>query len=315
MVFLDSVLAFAITLLAFSLVVTLLVDFTVAKLGFRHQTVVSTLKVLYTDYIQFNRASADAEKVAVEAETFVRTVLNFVGLRQSGGDADLRCQTLQEDAALYQKTAPVVEISKTTLANALAADLFADKSLLAIETGANIQTDKKADENDFHRYVKAHYFLRMENQQRLFKVKAKRISYSFSFLVVVLFNVNAIDLYQTFMGSAASRETVIQSYTTQLQPQAEKVLNGAASEKEIKPIMAVVDSWRLPLGWKNSAVVTTLYQFQQGVLSVQQLLLALLTWLTGLIAAGLMIGQGAPFWFDLIQKMVKIRDSVKSAKS
>ncbi|MDQ7016453.1 MAG: hypothetical protein Q9N68_08780 [Gammaproteobacteria bacterium] len=314
MVFLDSVLAFAITLLAFSLVVTLLVDFTVAKLGFRHQTVVSTLKVLYSDYIQFNRASDDTPKVAAEADTFVRTLLNFVGLRQSGGGTDLRCQTLQEDAKLYQKSSPVVEIAETTLANALSADLFADKKLTAIEVGAKLQGDNGTDENDFYRYVKAHYFLRMENQQRLFKVKAKRISYSFSFLVVVLFNVNALDLYQAFMGSAAARENVIQSYSTELKPQAEKVLSGAASVQDIRPIMQTVDSWQLPIGWKNSAVVTEIYNFKQGSLTVMQLLFALVTWLIGLIAAGLMIGQGAPFWFDLIQKMVKIRDSVKSAK-
>jgi hypothetical protein len=79
----------------------------------------------------------------------------------------------------------------------------------------------------------------------------------------------------------------------------------------IKSLTNQLDSTKLPLGWKNDAWKKDVLGGKKGCDAFIYFLIALMGWIIG---AGC-ISMGAPFWFDMLNKLVNVRRSgVKPGK-
>ena len=79
----------------------------------------------------------------------------------------------------------------------------------------------------------------------------------------------------------------------------------------IKSLTSQLDSTKLPLGWKNDSWCKDVLGGHKGMDAIISFLLALMGWIIG---AGC-ISMGAPFWFDMLNKLVNVRRSgVKPGK-
>ena len=322
MVFIDALLAFGITMLVLSLVGKLLVDLVVSRLRLRSKGLRTVLERLYLDFLTFNRIGLTPAGAAAEAERFALTIINYAGLKErpapppAAGPAPAAPQQVWEDvshhASAYQDYSPLEWVKLETLEKALSSrssaapdsDLFATKQLTLFNEGIR---------DDFVQYVKNHFPIRSQNQGRLFAAQARRISYCFAFTVAVALNVNSYDILQTFiqtfMRSAATRDKIAAtSQSAPFQEQANEILTDNAQPGQLRRSLTQLEEWNLPLGWRGSAFAKSIAQVREGSKSKTRFLWELLFWVVSICASGLLIGQGAPFWFDTIKRVTSVKD-------
>ena len=120
-----------------------------------------------------------------------------------------------------------------------------------------------------------------------YKRKAKFSLWIFAVLIVVVFNVDTVSLVKALRADASMRAGLA-SY-------AERLANdsGTSSDQmdKVEQIRKEITELRLPIGW------------QPGVLSRDTIVSKAAGWFLSAIA----ISFGAPFWFDMLNKLVNIR--------
>jgi hypothetical protein len=327
MVFVDAILAFAITLLALSLVGTFLVDLVVRRLRLRSDGLRTVLVKLYLDFLSFNKISLGPAAAAAEADTFAQTIIDFAGVKErpaapvaaapppAGGPAPAAPAPPQQvlddqaqHASDYQNFSPLEWLKPETLDKALSpsssaapdSDLFSNKHLTLFNDGIRL---------DFVQYVKDHFPMRAQNQGRVFAAQSRRISYCFAFTVAVALNVNSYDVLQTFLSNAAVREKVITtSQSKPFQEQSEEILTDNAQPGQLRRSLTQLEDWNLPLGWQGSSFAKSISDVKSGAKTWKRFGWELMFWLLSICASGLLIGQGAPFWYDSIKRITSLKD-------
>jgi hypothetical protein len=188
-------------------------------------------------------------------------------------------------------------------------DAINDIDILGDETKALLKSfAKEANEdiNDFGTRLEAWYNELAERGSGWFNRKIKVITYIISFLVAVSLNANSISIYQQLSKNSDLR--------TQIADGASNYLKNNESLNLISPSYdsaqnALEDFYTndlkantnmLQIGW-NSSVLNYLFS------NPSHFFLSLLGWLITSFA----IALGAPFWFDLLNKLVSIRAAGK----
>jgi hypothetical protein len=125
----------------------------------------------------------------------------------------------------------------------------------------------------------------MEALSRTYRRHAKWLLLVMGLFVAVTFNVDAIEAGQRLYRDEALRSAVAQ--------QADAVVENCQDATDVtactrKQAAEVDQAIRLPVGWPDSG----------GIDGLQVL---------GWLIAGVALGQGAPFWFDLLRKARELR--------
>ncbi|MGL1956248.1 MAG: hypothetical protein OCD00_02870 [Colwellia sp.] len=144
-----------------------------------------------------------------------------------------------------------------------------------------------------------------------FRSKSKIITTIVSICLALALNINAIELIKTFQQNQTLTESMInnadlvtQHYSTTVEKIAKnKKDNGdkntspeelSASITELKNAITNVKELGLPIGWKNP------HPFSPPKDKMKWL--DIFFWFISTIATGILIGLGAPFWFDLVKR-------------
>lgn len=330
MVFIDAILAFAITLLVLSLVGTMLVDLVIRRLRLRSDGLRTVLVRLYLDFLAFNKIGLSPATAAAEAGTFAQTIIDYAGVKErpsppapaaaaappGEGPAPAApaapqpevFEDLADHASDYKNFSPLEWLKPETLEKALSSsssaapdsDLFSNKGLTLFNEGIRA---------DFVQYVKDHFPMRAQNQGRVFAAQSRRISYCFAFTVAVALNVNSYEVLQTLMRNAATRERIITtSQSKPFQEQSDEILADNAQPGQIRRSLTQLEEWNLPLGWQGSSFAKSISEFKGGTKSWKRFGWELTFWVLSICASGLLIGQGAPFWYDSIKRITSLKD-------
>lgn len=156
----------------------------------------------------------------------------------------------------------------------------------------------------------------MERTSGVYKRNAKGISLLFGLFVAGLFNIDTLYIIDQLYKNPVLRDSLDAAATTvveQNQPcfdaarkltkpeeiTTEEQKCEKALQSNIDTLKASSDFPPLPVGWKDGNI----FSFQQS----QSLPTAFLGWLISAIA----ISMGAPFWFDLLSKVINVRNTVK----
>lgn len=128
------------------------------------------------------------------------------------------------------------------------------------------------------------------------------------FAIAVGFNADTISIFENLRNNPNSRLEVYQAATSYVQERNQLAVNNELIEPDQKIINSIqkldeivardIDAISDPLGigWQN---------LDMNVLSVEDWLYKILGWLVTAFA----ISLGAPFWFDLLKKLVNIRSA------
>jgi hypothetical protein len=121
-------------------------------------------------------------------------------------------------------------------------------------------------------------------------------------LAAFALNIDTIQITKALLYNdtlRASVATAAQEYAKShtAQPNTTGDPDAAQAATKIKTITADINSLGLPIGWNNGGFPPDAYGTFLKLL--------------GLILTGLAVSQGAPFWFDMLNKFIVIRSTVK----
>lgn len=188
-------------------------------------------------------------------------------------------------------------------------DAINNIAVLGDETKALLKSfAKEANEdiNDFGLRLEAWYNEIAERSSGWFNRKIKVITFIISFIVAVSINANSISIYQQLSKNSDLRTQIADGASDYLKNK--ESLNFKSNSYDSAKY-ALEDFYKndlkantnmLQLGWNSSACNYVTSNFCNFFLS-------LLGWLITSIA----IALGAPFWFDLLNKLVALRSAGK----
>jgi hypothetical protein len=153
------------------------------------------------------------------------------------------------------------------------------KLLLAILTEAGEQIDHVITG------IAQWFDSRMEALSRRYKAHTKWVLLAVGLVVAVAFNVDALSASAQLYRDDALRAAISQEAVSVVKGCEDDLDRSACARKKVQEIDPAI---RLPVGWPDD----------NGVDVVQVI---------GWLIAGVALGQGAPFWFDLLRKATKFR--------
>lgn len=152
-------------------------------------------------------------------------------------------------------------------------------------------TEQKIEETYHH--LESWFDSTMDRASGWYKRKSQIIVLVIGVGIVCGANLDTLELIEGFWRSSALRDSVVAA--------AEKATaSGAAlSEGSVQDLSALSNSLDLPLGWPSLQELRDLTWGQKAQKVV------------GLILSALAISLGAPFWFDLLNRLIRLRGSGK----
>lgn len=109
-----------------------------------------------------------------------------------------------------------------------------------------------------------------------------------------------------------SKDTVIREAIVY---KAEQTINQQSNSRDLQDINTkqILEDINLPIGWTKDNLYE---QTSWHPLKINNIpVISLLTMFAGWITSGIAIAMGAPFWFDLLSKIMNVRNAGKSSKS
>ncbi len=157
----------------------------------------------------------------------------------------------------------------------------------------------------------------MERVGGWYKRRTQIILLTLGIMIALLFNIDTIAIANRLLQNPALRSAIAEQAAAQadqfkaIQAQQQIIANSAA---QFNATQALLASLNIPLGWTED----TLHDFyaQPGVLKGGLIVFGLAVQkLLGILITGFAVSQGAPFWFDLLNKLTNVRSAGRPPKS
>jgi hypothetical protein len=158
----------------------------------------------------------------------------------------------------------------------------------------------QGDFNKAQATIEAWYDSTMDRVSGWYKRSTQWLLFWISLVMVVLMNINAIIIADYLYRNSAAREVIVASAGV-------ASVNPDFLNQNYTDIKETLTAMHLPIGWPNGWSSAT-YSAEPGTNDLWNCLFApVLGWLLTAFAATL----GAPFWFDVLNKVMVIRSTVK----
>jgi len=134
----------------------------------------------------------------------------------------------------------------------------------------------------------------MERVSGLYKRKAHTIILIIAFLVSVGWNADSVFIAQSILQNPTLRSSLVAAAEEQTK---QALATGADPKKTIEEVVQVSETLKLPIGWSDA-------RRPEGWLGY-------LSKFFGVLVTALALSLGAPFWFDMLNKVINLRSSGK----
>lgn len=193
-------------------------------------------------------------------------------------------------------------------AERIAAALEEGRSSGTIEAGtaAHLQRMLQKSNNDmakFRVFVKKWFDDTMERSASNYKQWLQRVLFTLGLVLAIAFNVDSIEIAKKLASDAVLSASFADAAALAIKDSS----TTDALNAKLKPYLEEANQ-SLGLGWGQSPWETF---SNEGSLDGKALLLALLGWLLTAFA----ISLGAPFWFDLLNKLMKVRSALPQSSA
>lgn len=254
--------------------------------------------------MEFVKATLDSE---VERETLrsqlqpsPSNVLNAMGkVRKS---QETLTEILEEKAGspIYQQIVETVEILPESLQNSL--DVLAQRA-------ASKSADTQEQLQKFQQEIETWFDRSMERAGGVYKRNARGVAILIGTAIAVVANADTINIINRLSKDSLLRSTV-NVYAQQLvENNAANRQNNAKNLTQVQSeVNRALDNLALPVGWSEANRVA---KDARGNLLWPTFLVKVLGW----IISGVAISMGAVFWFDMLSKVINIRNAGKKPPS
>jgi hypothetical protein len=147
----------------------------------------------------------------------------------------------------------------------------------------------------------------MQRAGGVYKRNAKGVAILIGILLAFGANADTFHIIDRLSKDTVLREAIVYKAVRTIEQQSD---SSKLSNIDTKQILEDVN---LPIGWTND---NRLEQLNWNTTKIKGVpIFSLLTMFTGWLISGLAIAMGAPFWFDLLSKVMNVRNAGKSPKS
>jgi hypothetical protein len=147
----------------------------------------------------------------------------------------------------------------------------------------------------------------MQRAGGVYKRNAKGVAILIGILLAFGANADTFHIIDRLSKDSVLREAIVYKAVETLEKQSDTSNLKNIDTKEI------LEEISLPIGWTKENFEEQIGWNPTKINGVP--IMSLLTMLSGWIVSGLAIAMGSPFWFDLLSKVMNVRNSGKSTKS
>ena len=219
----------------------------------------------------------------LNSKTFALTFLDTVAPPEAGSDADV----LARARAYANGLPPTNPVRRALLA-------FLDQA--------------GKDVNRFRRSVETWFDLTMDRVSGWYKRRTQTSLFVIAAIVTLLFNADALQVGRALWNDDAIRAAVVaqaQSAVETGDGEANQAEGVSQSAEDLAQEVADVRSLELPLGWSTDPDDPRWFDSVAGGVGK----------LIGLLATVLALTLGAPFWFDLLGRVSRVRSTGKPERA
>jgi hypothetical protein len=314
MALLDAALAFALTLAALATVVTIIMEIGIRVVGLRKKDQVTLIKRLYDDYLAptIGITTADADKRWKVVRKILEIPLAGTTMAPSEEEqkfAGTRCSPIYDTISVEHLLRRVVELE--------------DVEKLREMTEKELKAQLSAIAQKYDEYASA--------IATSFKCRAQFWSLITGIALAIVLNVDGVRLFETYLDNPERTAQVIAQMDPILDEvekaqarltAAEKVQLGEGEledlDKAVKAMeaqLALVGGLELPIGrlfYPHCLILTEQAEQQRiadPLCKSPYAPLESMTWLIKVVVTGLLIGLGAPFWYDVAKRLAEVRQA------
>lgn len=165
--------------------------------------------------------------------------------------------------------------------------------------------DLKEEMNQFKKEVETWFDRSMDRASGVYKRNAKGVAILIGISVAILTNTDTFHLLNRL-----SRDSAIRSAITQSASQRVDYLNDSDARKQIEKLLGDAS---VPIGWQNISQQLDLNPLNTTQGNTANVVLVkiwkVLQLIAGWVVSGLAIAMGAPFWFDILNKVINVRNA------
>ncbi|KAB8317771.1 hypothetical protein SD81_021200 [Tolypothrix campylonemoides VB511288] len=192
----------------------------------------------------------------------------------------------------------------TSLPDHVPDKLIDSLSVIADRTRIKIN-DIKEEAKQFQKEVETWFDRSMDRASGVYKRNAKGVAILIGISIAILTNTDTFHLLNRL-----SRDSAIRSAITQSASERVDFLNDSNARMEIQKLLGDAS---VPIGWQNINQQLDLEPLNtsQGntANAVLRKIWKVIAMLCGWVISGLAIAMGAPFWFDILSKVVNVRNA------
>jgi hypothetical protein len=184
---------------------------------------------------------------------------------------------------------------------------------LGLQNGGGALTDVQAQ-------IEAWYNSAMDRVSGWYKRRTQAVLFVASMLLVVGLNVNTVTVVQALKQSSTLRQTVVAQAQAQIKAHPDGLAVGPTPDRSLGAVLSAYQTTvapiGLPIGWNAGAeamidpALKAAWARGTGAAWAAAFVPALQLALGWLMTA-LALTLGAPFWFDVLNKLVQLRSALK----
>jgi cell fate (sporulation/competence/biofilm development) regulator YlbF (YheA/YmcA/DUF963 family) len=177
--------------------------------------------------------------------------------------------------------------------------VIADRSRIKID-------DLREEMNQFKKEVETWFDRSMDRASGVYKRNAKGVAILIGISIAILTNTDTFHLLKRLSQDSAIRSAITQSASSQQI----NYINDPNARMQIQKLLGDAS---VPIGWQNISQQLDLEPLStsQGntANAVLRKIWKVIAMLCGWLLSGLAIAMGAPFWFDVLNKVINVRNA------
>lgn len=151
----------------------------------------------------------------------------------------------------------------------------------------------------------------MDRVSGWYKYRTQKILFGIGLVLAVSINVDAIKIVKQLSKDSTLRQSIVAAAGAAKQPQTGSPGSANDEIKAVQQQVADVNGLGIPIGWTQVPDILVKKVRENGVASYGPWQWGYLNVLLGWLMTAVAVSLGAPFWFDILNKFMVVRSTVK----
>jgi hypothetical protein len=152
----------------------------------------------------------------------------------------------------------------------------------------------------------------MDRVSGWYKYRTQKILFAIGLILAVSVNVDAIKIVKQLSRDSTLRQSIVAAAGAAKQPQTGSTVSASDTIKAVQRQMADVEGLGIPIGWTHVPdILVKKVREANGAASYGPWRWSYVNALFGWLMTAVAVSLGAPFWFDMLNKIMVVRSTVK----